>query len=96
MFRITYDPKKRAKTLKERKLDFEDAARVFEGYTLDDIDDRFEYGEERTISVGVLGQRVVVVVWTEAGRNSRRVISMREADGNEENEYWKRLAGPLD
>lgn len=98
MFRIIFDPKKRTLTLKERRLDFKDAARVFDGYTLDDIDDRFDYDEERTITIGVLGQKVIVIVWTEAGRNTRRVISMREANGEEENEYWKRLAeeGPLD
>jgi uncharacterized DUF497 family protein len=73
MFRITFDPKKRAKTLRERKLDFEDAAHVFEGYTLDDIDDRFEYEEGRWISVGALADKVVIVVWTPAGRSTRRV-----------------------
>jgi uncharacterized DUF497 family protein len=98
MFRITFDPKKRAKTLKERKLDFKDASRVFDGYTLDDIDDRFDYDEERNITVGALGQKVVVIVWTEAGDNTRRVISMRQANAEEENHYWERLAeeGPLD
>jgi uncharacterized DUF497 family protein len=92
MFRIAFDPRKRAKTLRERALDFADAALVFEGYTLDDIDDRFEYEEERWISVGALGDRVVIVVWTPVGRNTRRVISMRAANGEEQAEYWKRLS----
>jgi uncharacterized DUF497 family protein len=45
--RITYDPAKRAKTLAERELDFEDAAEVFAGPVLTARDDRWDYGEER-------------------------------------------------
>ena len=33
IMRITYDPNKRAKTLAERRVDFEDAALVFAGET---------------------------------------------------------------
>lgn len=47
MFRITFDRTKRDNTWRERKLKFEDAAFVFEGFTLDGLDDRFDYGEER-------------------------------------------------
>jgi uncharacterized DUF497 family protein len=38
--RIIYDPTKREKTLAERGLDFEDAALVFEGVTVEVIDER--------------------------------------------------------
>ena len=38
--RATYDPEKRAKTLAERGLDFEDAVQVFAGRTIDLLDDR--------------------------------------------------------
>ena len=92
MFRITYDPGKRDRTFRERRLRLEDAAIVFEGYTLDEIDDRFDYEEERWITVGALVEKVVVIVWTPAGRNTRRVISMRAANGEEQANYWKRLA----
>lgn len=33
--RVTYDPDKRARTLEERGLDFEDAAVVFDGPTVE-------------------------------------------------------------
>jgi uncharacterized DUF497 family protein len=98
MFRITFDPEKRARTLRERGLNFEDAAIVFEGYTLDEIDDRFDYDEERWITIGVLREKVVVIVWTPRGGSVRRVISMRAANGEEQAEYWRRLGdeGVLD
>jgi uncharacterized DUF497 family protein len=45
--RITYDDEKRAKTLEERGLDFEDAAVIFEGQRATRADNRRDYGEPR-------------------------------------------------
>ena len=42
--RITYDPAKRARTLAERGLDFEDASIVFAGVTVEVEDTRKDYG----------------------------------------------------
>ncbi len=53
--KITRDPVKRAGTLAERGLDFHDAATVFLGRTLTLEDDRFDYGETRYQSYGLLG-----------------------------------------
>ncbi len=61
--RIAYDPEKRAKVLAERGLDFEDAVHVFAGTTIDYVDDRRDYGEERWITFGLLNGRLVSVVW---------------------------------
>lgn len=69
---ITFDPVKRNTTLAERKLVFADAAEVFAGHTYDQTDDRFDYGEVRTISVGRLAGRMVVVVLDAAWRGSPR------------------------
>ncbi len=44
---ISYDAEKRDWTLRERGLDFEDAAHVFAGKTLTIEDDRKDYGERR-------------------------------------------------
>lgn len=74
--KISCDPGKRDVTLRERGLDFFDAAHVFGGPTLTLEDDRFDYGETRYQSYGLLGDRVVMVVWTPRG-DARHVISMR-------------------
>lgn len=88
--RISYDSAKRAKTLAERGLDFEDAAEVFAGKTVDYVDDRFDYAEVRWISVGLLRGRMVVVVWT--GRGAvRHIISMRKANGREQEKHRRQL-----
>jgi uncharacterized DUF497 family protein len=47
--RISYDPAKRELTLSTRGLDFEDAALVFDGMTVEIEDKRKDYGERRMI-----------------------------------------------
>ena len=83
---ITYDPAKRAWTIRERGLDFEDAVGVFAGRTYQREDDRRDYGEVRIITVGLLRQRMVVLVWTPRGAD-RHVISMRKANDREKARY---------
>ena len=68
--RVTYDPEKRDMTLRERGLDFEDAAVVFEGATLEVQDTRQDYGEVRIICYGRLAGRMVVVGYTPRGGSS--------------------------
>ena len=51
--RVTYDPEKRERTLRERGLEFEDAAIVFAGVTLEVEDTRKDYGEDRLICFGL-------------------------------------------
>lgn len=88
--KIGYDPSKREKTLRERGLDFKDAAHVFEGDVIDIPDVRKEYGEERINTVGSLRGRVVIVCWTQRG-DERRIISMRKANEREQASYRKRF-----
>ncbi|MDY1049241.1 MULTISPECIES: BrnT family toxin [Pseudomonas] len=87
---ITFDIAKRDKTLAERGIDFMDAALVFEGRHFTLADDRREYGEARFITVGLLHERMVVMVWTPRGE-ARRIISMRKANEREQDRYQHRL-----
>lgn len=79
---IDYDADKRDKTLAERGLDFAQAGEIFTGPHLHFPDTRANYGEDRYITFGVLDGRMVVVVWTPRGL-TRRIISMRKANGRE-------------
>lgn len=90
IMKITFDQQKRDVTFETRGLAFEDAATVFNDRTLDQVDDRFNYGEERIITIGYLDSRMVVVVWTERGE-ARHVISMRKANEREKNRFAQRL-----
>ena len=89
---ISYDPAKRDETLKERGLDFADAEEVFASLLTENPDDRFDHGEERFITVGFLGGRMVVLVWTPRG-DDRHIISMRKANGKEQRRYGKQMGG---
>jgi uncharacterized protein len=86
--RVTFDPAKRARTLAERGLDFDDAAVVFQGTTVEIEDTRRNYGETRIICYGLLSGRLVVIGYTPRGA-TRHVFSMRKA-----NEREKALLAP--
>lgn len=76
------DPDKRAKTLAERGLDFEDAALVFEGTTLEIEDTRRNYGEPRIVCYGRLSGRLAAIGYTPRSA-TRNVFSMRKANDRE-------------
>jgi uncharacterized DUF497 family protein len=87
---ITYDPRKREWTLRERGLDFADAETVFAGLAIDIPDLRRDYGETRVNTVGYLRGRMVIVCWTPRG-NARHIISLRKANDREKARYRQRL-----
>jgi uncharacterized DUF497 family protein len=84
----TWDESKRLLNLKKHGLDFVDAFRVFEKYVLLYEDDRMDYDEQRMIAYGVLDGHVVVVVHVESD-DCIRVISMRRADRDESDLYYR-------
>jgi uncharacterized DUF497 family protein len=87
---LEFDQDKRDKTLLERGLDFARAAEVFEGVYFTGRDERFEYEEERFITIGKLDASLVVLVWIPRGK-VRRIISMRKANDREKAFYKNRL-----
>lgn len=87
--KITYDPPKREATLRDRGLDFDDADKVFAGrFTTADV--RRDYGEHRFQTVGYLGSRMIMVVWTPRGEDTH-VMSMRKCNDREQKTYRQRL-----
>lgn len=90
LVKITYDPDKRDKTFAERGLDFEDAAIVFAGTTLEIEDTRKDYGEVRMICYGYLQERLVVIGYAPRGEE-RHVFSMRKGNAREKKRIAPRL-----
>lgn len=88
--KITYDPEKRAWTLRYRELDFKDAQQVFAGATLTVADDRLDYGEPRFQTLGILHDRLTMVVWTPR-EEARHLISMRRASARERKKYQAQM-----
>jgi uncharacterized DUF497 family protein len=87
---FTWNPDKARINLKRHGLDFADACRVFSGHTLTRPDNRFDYGERRFSTVGLLGVEVVVIAHTET-EDTIHVISMRKAERHEREHYFDSL-----
>jgi uncharacterized protein len=87
---VVWDEPKRRDNLRKHGLDFADATGVFLGITLTMEDRRFEYGEQRFVTLGMLQEIVVVLVHTET-RSEIRMISMRKATRNEEILYFENI-----
>jgi uncharacterized DUF497 family protein len=89
--KITFDPQKRMKTLSERGIDFAvDAEKVFANNHRTIPDDRFDYGEDRFSTIGWLGNRMAVMIWTPRP-TGRHVISMRFCHEREIKKFSKRF-----
>jgi uncharacterized DUF497 family protein len=84
---FTWSERKRALNLKEHGIDFVDAPRVFEGLTYTFEDDRFSYGEQRFITLGLLAGIPVSIAHTE-NDHEIRVISFRKATDREAQIYF--------
>lgn len=79
LMKYFWNEAKRLKNLQKHRLDFTDAARIFDGPTLTIPDDRADYGEARFTTMGLLEMAVVVIAHTE-NESEIRVISMRKAE----------------
>ncbi len=85
-----WDEKKRKLNISNHGIDFTNAPMIFESYTLTIKDDRFDYGEDRYVTFGILEGRVVAVVHTET-KDSIRIISIRKATKYEEKAYFSEI-----
>jgi uncharacterized DUF497 family protein len=85
-----WDEAKNRKNLAKHGLSFEDAAQVFSGPCVTFQDDRFEYGEERLITLGLLAGRLVVMAHSPRDEGTR-IISMRKGNRREQKIYQERL-----
>ncbi len=74
-------------------LDFEDAELVFTAPCVTFVDNRFDYGEERFVTLALLGGRLVMIAHAQRGETTR-IISMRKANRREQKIYQERLGTP--
>jgi uncharacterized protein len=81
-----WDGRKNDANLSKHGIDFHDATGIFDGPVLERSSDR--HGEARTVAVGILEHRVVVMVYTWRGDN-RRIISERRARNDEKEAYHR-------
>jgi uncharacterized protein len=86
--RYSYASEKRAANLKKHGYDFADARQIIESDQSVTFEDRrFDYPEQRFITLGILRGEVVVIATAETDEEVR-VISMRKAERNEQKIYY--------
>ncbi len=86
-----WDERKNESNIAKHGFDFADAYRIFSLPMVVDFDDREDYGEDRWVGIGLLDGRVVVVVYTESGGETIRIISLRKALSHERRRYEQYL-----
>ena len=93
--RYEWDEEKSRTNTRKHGIDFADAWEVFTSPMLTAIDGSRNYGEDRWIGIGMLRGRVVVVVFTERGEDTVRIISVRKALKHERERYEQALRDQL-
>lgn len=90
-----WDVLKSLENKKKHGISFEEAVEVFEDpFLISLLDKRFDYYEERWITIGSVRKHLVIVIGhmycvTEDGKEFIRIITARKATGKEIEEYEK-------
>ena len=91
--RFEWDPEKDDANQANHGLSFSEAKDLFPGGLdcLEIFDGLHSTAEDRFISIGQIGNGVVVVVWTERDDDVLRIISARMANKDEQRRYFRFL-----
>ena len=80
---VDFDPAKSERNERERGFGFLFAARIFLGDTIERLDSRADYGEDRIVAIGQIESTTLTVVYTwrtdDLGEPLRWIISARMA-----------------
>lgn len=91
---FVWDENKRRINLEKHGFDFLDTEKLSENRIYTVKDDRFDYGEERYFTLGLLFGRIVALSHTESDQTVR-VISLRKANKYEQQKYIEEIANRL-
>jgi uncharacterized DUF497 family protein len=84
-----WDAQKRVSNLAKHGINFRRIPELFDGDTVEIIDDRADYGETRINCLGEIEGRVYAVSYTWRGAD-HRIISARKANEREQKRYYAR------
>jgi uncharacterized DUF497 family protein len=90
IMKFIWDETKRQANIIKHSIDFANVPPMFDGdiFTIEDM--RFDYGETRYVTFGLLQYRVIVVAHTE-GDDGIRIIPATKATKNEEKHYFEEV-----
>lgn len=85
-----WDDKKNVQNISKHVIDFEDVKQVFRNDMVVKEDKRNDYGEKRFVSIGLMNNIEVVIVWTIREKRIR-IISARKANSTERGIYHENI-----
>jgi hypothetical protein len=85
-----WDGSKSERNRLARGLPFDLAVVLFDSPTAEWVDERRDYGETRMLAIGVVGDLVLLCIYTDRGP-VRRIISLRRANRRERDAYRARF-----
>ena len=96
MMRYTWTDSKNRQNVSLHGIAFEDAVRIFDGPTVEQADDRFDYGERRVYAIGLVDGLEITVIYTDREDrdkdDERRIISAWRSEPHERRHYWRSIA----
>ena len=88
--KFEWDEQKRLVNLERHGIDFVDVSKLFDNWRHTIDDNRFDYGEIRFFTLGLLDGRILAVSHTETD-DLIRIISVRKANKNEQAKYFREI-----
>jgi uncharacterized protein len=88
----SWDEDKNRRNIERHGIAFEDAKRIFDGSTLERVDNRFDYGEPRVYAIGLVNGLEITVIYTDRDNDERRIISAWRSEPHERRAYWQNIA----
>ena len=90
--RYIWDRVKNRRNIRLHGIAFEDAARIFEGPTVEVADDRLDYGEDRVYAIGLVSGLEITVIYVDGkSEEERRIISAWRSEPREGRLYWQTI-----
>jgi uncharacterized protein len=93
VYALQSDKEKDRRNVIRHGIAFEDAARIFDGPTVEKVDDRFDYDESRVYAIGLVDGLEITVVYADENDEERRIISAWRAEPHERRSYWQNIEG---
>lgn len=90
-----WDENKNQLNIAKHGVNFEQAQLIFDGYTVDLMDDRFAYDELRIFSLGLVGTTTILAVSHTDRNGICRIISARPALKHERRYYAQEIRKAL-
>ncbi len=89
--KFEWDDDKNRQNIAKHGVSFEQAKHIFDGFTVDSIDDRFVYEETRELSLGMIANVIILAVVHTDRDGVCRIISARPALRKEKVRYEKEI-----